>query len=76
MFQALFSMDHADCGKRYLCELAATPYDYLSKEERAALEIFQVERHSDLKDKQDFKNFSRKKDRQVFQIERICLYSR
>jgi hypothetical protein len=42
MFQALFTMDHADCGKRYLCELAATPYDYLSKEERAALEIFQV----------------------------------
>jgi hypothetical protein len=40
--QALFAMDEQDCGKRYLCELAASPVDTLSKEERRTIDMIQV----------------------------------
>jgi hypothetical protein len=38
--QALSGMDEEDCGKRYLCELAAG--DSLDTEEQRTLSFFQV----------------------------------
>jgi hypothetical protein len=40
--QALSGMDEADCGKRYLCELASLPRNSLSQEEAVNLAMFQV----------------------------------
>lgn len=41
VIEALLDLDHMDCGKRYLCDLASSPVDSLTKEERATLDIFQ-----------------------------------
>lgn len=41
IIETLSAMDLADCGKRYLCELAASPANILTKEERTSLEVFQ-----------------------------------
>jgi len=38
-------MDEADCGKRYLCELASLPVERLTSEEAANLAMFQVRLH-------------------------------
>ena len=42
--QTLFAMDQLDCGKRYLCELSASPLGSLNKDEKRSLTILQVER--------------------------------
>jgi len=42
IFDAIASMDSLDCGKRYLCELAATPLPDLTEEELSSLMLFQV----------------------------------
>ena len=42
VFDAIASMDNLDCGKRYLCEIAATPINQLSQEELSSLLLFQV----------------------------------
>jgi len=41
IFDAVASMDAADCGKRYLCEVAATPIQQLEQEELTSLLLFQ-----------------------------------
>ena len=35
-------MDSTDCGKRFLCELAAMPADQRSKEDNITIRLFQV----------------------------------
>ncbi len=35
-------MDQTDCGKRYMCELAALPAEKLTNEEARTLAMFQV----------------------------------
>jgi hypothetical protein len=35
-------MDQTDCGKRYMCELAAFPSEKLTNEEARTLAMFQV----------------------------------
>jgi hypothetical protein len=35
-------MDSGDCSKRYLCELAATPFEELTQKEMATFAIFPV----------------------------------
>ena len=42
IFNAIASMDDKDCGKRYVCELAATPVQELSQEELTSLLLFQT----------------------------------
>jgi hypothetical protein len=36
-------MDEQDCGKRYLCELAASSVESLNKEERRTIGMLQVQ---------------------------------
>jgi len=42
IFEAINKMDDKDCGKRYVCELAATPVDQLSQSELTSLLLFQT----------------------------------
>ena len=42
VFDAIATMDTIDCGKRYLCEIAATPLEELTQEELSSLLLFQV----------------------------------
>ena len=42
IFDAIAAMDAADCGKRYLCEIAATPVNELTQEELTSLLLFQT----------------------------------
>ena len=42
LFNAIAAMDEKDCGKRYVCELAATPIEALSQEELTSLLLFQT----------------------------------
>merc|ERR1711973_54139 len=41
VFDAIAAMDNQDCGKRYLCEIAATPVEQLTQEELTSLLLFQ-----------------------------------
>merc|ERR1740128_1446287 len=41
IFESIAAMDAKDCGKRYICELAATPIQQLSQEEVSSLLLFQ-----------------------------------
>merc|ERR1712203_466132 len=43
IFDALSKMDELDCGKRYVCELAATPIQLLSQSEVTSLLLFQTQ---------------------------------
>lgn len=43
IFDALSKMDEKDCGKRYVCELAATPIQLLSQSEVTSLLLFQTQ---------------------------------
>jgi hypothetical protein len=42
IFDTIASMDAADCGKKYLCEIAATPVADLTQEELTSLLLFQT----------------------------------
>merc|ERR1712200_300006 len=42
IFDALDAMDKNGCGKRYVCELAATPVELLTQPELTSLLLFQV----------------------------------
>ena len=42
IFKSMAAVDKADCGKRYLCEVAATPVEQLSQEEFSSLLLFQA----------------------------------
>lgn len=42
IFEAINKMDEKDCGKRYVCELAATPVELLSQTELTSLLLFQT----------------------------------
>ena len=42
VFDAVAAMDEQDCGKRYLCELAASPIQQLEQEELTSLLLFQT----------------------------------
>jgi len=42
VFDSILAMDSADCGKRYLCEIAATPVNQLTQEELTSLLLFQT----------------------------------
>merc|ERR1719430_352580 len=42
VFDAIAAIDDQDCGKRYLCELAATPLNELSQEDFTTLVLFQT----------------------------------
>merc|ERR1711972_409814 len=41
LFDAIAAIDDQDCGKRYLCELAASPLDELSQDDFTTLLLFQ-----------------------------------
>jgi len=41
VFDAIAAIDDQDCGKRYLCELAASPLDELSQDDFTTLLLFQ-----------------------------------
>merc|ERR1719400_1411820 len=47
IFDALSKMDEKDCGKRYVCELAATPIQLLSQSEVTSLLLFQTQQQVD-----------------------------
>merc|ERR1711881_293374 len=42
VFKAISEMDVADCAKRYLCEISATPADQLSTQDINTLVLFQT----------------------------------
>merc|ERR1712212_1468663 len=42
VFQAISEMDAADCAKRYLCEISATPIDQLSAQDINTLTLFEA----------------------------------
>jgi len=42
LFDSLAAVDKLDCGKRYICEVAATPIDQLTQEELTSLLLFQT----------------------------------
>merc|ERR1711973_321725 len=42
VFDSIAAIDNLDCGKRYLCEVAATPVDQLTQEELTSLLLFQT----------------------------------
>jgi len=42
IFDSMAAVDVADCGKRYLCEVAATPINQLTQEELSSLLLFQA----------------------------------
>jgi len=42
IFDSIAAMDASDCGKRYLCEIAATPVAQLTQEELTSLLLFQT----------------------------------
>merc|ERR1719411_1835789 len=42
VFKAISEMDVADCAKRYLCEISATPGDQLSTQDINTLVLFQT----------------------------------
>lgn len=42
IFDALDAMDKHDCGKRYVCEIAATPVELLTQSELTSLLLFQT----------------------------------
>jgi len=42
VFDSIAAMDTADCGKKYLCEIAATPIQQLTQEELTSLLLFQT----------------------------------
>jgi hypothetical protein len=42
IFDSIAQMDANDCGKKYLCEIAATPVAQLTQEELTSLLLFQT----------------------------------
>merc|ERR1711970_599462 len=42
VFKAISEMDAADCAKRYLCEISATPVDQLSTQDINTLTLFEA----------------------------------
>lgn len=45
IFDAINAMDKNDCGKRYVCEIAATPVELLTQSEITSLLLFQTQSH-------------------------------
>jgi hypothetical protein len=45
IFDAINSIDNNNCGKRYVCEIAATPIELLTQAEITSLLLFQTQSH-------------------------------